>query len=313
MVTKRKERLQKHVLAPSVNKNGESVFKGDIEPLVKKHMTKQGFRVHEIEHVGMVSVKANKASADQPAAGENKFNYKQDDWSQDFERRMKQGVEEEQVNELSSDLLGRYKKGASADATAADKKGDYKQGDKRFSGIVKATKKQFANDKKVKEGLGDVEFDVDGWKYRAEEEDEGDVLKLYHSATSPEGKTVDIDFSPYETMTPKLFKLWVKLGMPERQGSGPLNKETLLKMAKTDGVKEASYEGNIGIMELFKFFSKAEKEDPKLVARVKEMIKQRRDKEVWRIIQDYTGTELTGKEFEGSIKEAIFREAGHGK
>ena len=76
---------------------------------------------------------------------------------------------------------------------------------------------------------------------------------------------------------------------------------------------EASYEGNIGIMELFKFFSKAEKEDPKLVARVKEMIKQRRDREVWRIIQDYTGTQLTGKEFEGSIKEAIFREAGHGK
>jgi len=222
-------------------------------------------------------------------------------------------VDEDQVNELSSDLLGRYKKGASADATAADKKGDYKQGDKRFSGIVKATKKQFANDKKVKEGLGDVEFEVDGWKYRAEEEDEGDVIKLYHSATSPEGKTLDIDFSPYETMTPELFKLWVKLGMPERQGSGPLNKETLLKMAKTDGVKEASYEGNIGIMELFKFFSKAEKEDPKLVARVKEMIKQRRDKEVWRIIQDYTGTELTGKEFEGSIKEAIFREAGHGK
>jgi hypothetical protein len=61
---------------------------------------------------------------------------------------------------------------------------------------------------------------------------------------------------------------------------------------------EASYEGNIGIMELFKFFSKAEKEDPKLVARVKEMIKQRRDREVWRIIQDYTGTQLTGKEFE---------------
>ena len=76
---------------------------------------------------------------------------------------------------------------------------------------------------------------------------------------------------------------------------------------------EASYEGNIGIMELFKFFNKAEKEDPKLVARVKEMIKQRRDREVWRIIQDYTGTQLTGKEFEGSIKEAIFREAGHGK
>jgi hypothetical protein len=216
------------------------------------------------------------------------------------------------VDELSSELLGKYKKAASADATAADAKGNYKHGDKRYSGIIKATKKQFANDAKVKEGWGDVEFEVDGWKYRAEEEDEGDVRKMYHSATGPDGKNVDIDYSPYEAMTPELFKLWVKLGMPKRQGSGPLNKQVLMKMAQS-GVKEASYEGNIGIMELFKFFNKAEKEDPKLVARVKEMIKQRRDKEVWRIIQDYTGTQLTGKEFEGSIKEAIFREADYGK
>ena len=89
--------------------------------------------------------------------------------------------------------------------------------------------------------------------------------------------------------------------------------QLLVKQVLGRGMAEAAYEGNIGIMELFKFFSKAEKEDPKLVARVKEMIKQRRDREVWRIIQDYTGTQLTGKEFEGSIKEAIFREAGHGK
>jgi hypothetical protein len=94
-----------------------------------------------------------------------------------------------------------------------------------------------------------------------------------------------------------------------RTGMGIKDKETV----PAESVAEASYEGNVGIMELFKFFSKAEKEDPKLVARVKEMIKQRRDREVWRIIQDYTGTQLTGKEFEGSIKEAIFREAGHGK
>jgi hypothetical protein len=63
---------------------------------------------------------------------------------------------EDQINELSTDLLANYKKKASADATAADKKGDYKRGDKRFSGIVKATKKQFANDTKgVTEGKYD--------------------------------------------------------------------------------------------------------------------------------------------------------------
>ena len=50
------------------------------------------------------------------------------------------------LKELSNDALGRYKKAASADASAADKAGNYKRADKRFSGIVKATKKQFAND-----------------------------------------------------------------------------------------------------------------------------------------------------------------------
>jgi len=51
-----------------------------------------------------------------------------------------------QVDELSSELLGRYKKAAGAQASAADKAGDYKTGNKRFSGIIKATKKQFNND-----------------------------------------------------------------------------------------------------------------------------------------------------------------------
>jgi hypothetical protein len=60
------------------------------------------------------------------------------------------------LKELSNDALGRYKKAASADATAADKAGNYKRADKRFSGIVKATKKQFANDTKgVAEDEGD--------------------------------------------------------------------------------------------------------------------------------------------------------------
>lgn len=52
------------------------------------------------------------------------------------------------VSELSNELLTRYKKAASADATKADAAGNFKQGDKRFSGIVKATKKQFNNDSK---------------------------------------------------------------------------------------------------------------------------------------------------------------------
>jgi hypothetical protein len=64
---------------------------------------------------------------------------------------------DEQVNELSNNTLASYKKKAGADASRADKEGDYARGNKRFSGIVKATKKQFAKDEKgVAEG---PEFD----------------------------------------------------------------------------------------------------------------------------------------------------------
>ena len=54
--------------------------------------------------------------------------------------------EVEQIDELSNDMMGRYKTAAGADASKADKAGDYNKGNKRFSGIVRATKKQLAND-----------------------------------------------------------------------------------------------------------------------------------------------------------------------
>jgi hypothetical protein len=71
------------------------------------------------------------------------------------------GVKEEvdQIDELSSDLLGRYKKAAGADANKADKAGDYKKGNKRFGGIMNATKKQFANDMKKEEVVQEREDD----------------------------------------------------------------------------------------------------------------------------------------------------------
>jgi len=87
------------------------------------------------------------------------------------------GTNEEQLDELSPELLARYKKAAGADASKADKEGDFERGNKRFSGIVRATKKEF--DKAVKEeqapmftpedkiaGLNDPRSD--GWRvYKA--------------------------------------------------------------------------------------------------------------------------------------------------
>jgi len=57
--------------------------------------------------------------------------------------------------ELSNEKLAKYKTAASADATKADKEKNFARGNKRFSGIVKATNKQFANDaKQTKESVG---------------------------------------------------------------------------------------------------------------------------------------------------------------
>jgi hypothetical protein len=67
----------------------------------------------------------------------------------DYHDSQRRGMSTEGVvNELSNELLGSYKKKAGEQASAADKAGDFKKGNKRFSGIVRATKKQFANDVK---------------------------------------------------------------------------------------------------------------------------------------------------------------------
>jgi hypothetical protein len=66
-------------------------------------------------------------------------------------RRMKtyyHKEEVEQIEELSTDLLARYKTASYASAKAADASGNYAKGDKRFKGINKATTKQFDNDLK---------------------------------------------------------------------------------------------------------------------------------------------------------------------
>lgn len=52
------------------------------------------------------------------------------------------------LTELSPATLSSYKQKAGAAATAADKRGEFEKGHKRFKGIVKATLKQFANDEK---------------------------------------------------------------------------------------------------------------------------------------------------------------------
>ena len=70
-------------------------------------------------------------------------------------------VKEKAVAETSLEKLARYKKAAGADATAADKRGDFERGNKRFKGIVRATNKEFDKSQAqgVAETTGDEKFD----------------------------------------------------------------------------------------------------------------------------------------------------------
>ena len=111
----------------------------------------------------------------------------------------------EPVAELSSELLGRYKKAAGADAKKSDADGDYARGNKRFSGIVKATKKQFANDEK-----GVAEGSVDKKPYP----------KTWHDVDPKIGKLVD-KMSPEEKVkkgysNPSILKKKKEQGVAER-------------------------------------------------------------------------------------------------
>lgn len=60
----------------------------------------------------------------------------------------------------------------------------------------------------------------------------------------------------------------------------------------------ASYEGNLGMMELVKFYKKAKaNNDTALIDKVKSLISIGDDSSVWDIVQKYLGTTLVGKAF----------------
>ena len=60
------------------------------------------------------------------------------------------------------------------------------------------------------------------------------------------------------------------------------------------GVGEASYPGNVGMMEVAKFFKVANEAQKKLF---KELLEKGKRGLAWKLIQDVTGTELKGREF----------------
>ena len=70
------------------------------------------------------------------------------------------------------------------------------------------------------------------------------------------------------------------------------------------GVGEASYKGNIGMMEVAKFFQIANEAQKKLF---KELLEKNKKGLAWKLIQDVTDTKLQGREFEvdEGIKDSL--------
>lgn len=67
-----------------------------------------------------------------------------------------------------------------------------------------------------------------------------------------------------------------------------------MHLVKEPSINEASYKGNIGIMEITKFFQIARDIDKSLF---KEYTKQNLTKKAWGLVQKVTGVKLQGEEF----------------
>jgi hypothetical protein len=94
----------------------------------------------------------------------------------------------------------------------------------------------------------EVSFDVDGYHYHEELDRDKDVIKKFHYVTDPQGKTHEVDWSPYKEMTKDDVRKWINLGMPGRINAGPLNRadlDLIDKRNQRNPVTESSYSNEI--------------------------------------------------------------------
>jgi hypothetical protein len=85
--------------------------------------------------------------------------------------------------------------------------------------------------------------------------------------------------------------------------------EARIQFFKHGGMSEAAYAGNIGIMELIKFKQKA---DDKQKKQFDDHVKNKRNKEAWKLVQDVTGVKLHKSVME-EVKPDILPVSGAGQ
>jgi len=62
----------------------------------------------------------------------------------------------------------------------------------------------------------------------------------------------------------------------------------------TKDISEVAYDGNLGFHEMFQFYNKA---NDSQIDKLEDLIKRKKFKEAWRLVQQITGMKLKGKEF----------------
>lgn len=79
-----------------------------------------------------------------------------------------------------------------------------------------------------------------GFSLSQEEEREDDNIKIWHTITTPNGERAPLDHSPYEMITPEVFKLYVLFfkehkRFPTRRNinsNGPIHNEDMEKLSR---------------------------------------------------------------------------------
>lgn len=79
-----------------------------------------------------------------------------------------------------------------------------------------------------------------GFNLEQEQEREEDNMKIWHTAIMPDGKRVTLDHSPYEMITPNVFKLYVLFfkqhkRFPTRadiKSNGPIHDEDMERLSR---------------------------------------------------------------------------------
>lgn len=156
------------------------------------------------------------------------------------------------IDEVSTAALGRYKKKAGEDASAKDKEADIafkdgdletgkkltKKADKRFSGIVKATKKQFDNDKSLEEQLlENAELHKLGKQLKGDKEEGAtDDVEAEESKPAPYGVEIGQVYVPADGSTGELTVVGLDLekddAIVQDSDTGEERNIDLFKLAK---------------------------------------------------------------------------------